>query len=1585
MARAREDEPRRRALVVLGMHRSGTSAVARLMMLLGADAPKRLMPPDSSNVTGHWEPVWMTRLHDEIFRSVSSWWDDIDHLPASWFESATAQRFRERAVELLRKDYGDSRLFVIKDPRISRTVPFWRSVFAEYGAKPSYVILVRHPMEIASSLKVRDGMTPSRALLLYLRDTLAVELETRDSPRVFVSYEQTLSDWRSVAQQISEKLNITWPRLTQRAAVEIERFLSPKHRHHLATGEDLSARPDVIDWVKQLHSILEEAAESGAEPDLEGLDAISARLEEADRAYGPVLAEAELDVRAKGKELDEAAAEIEWLSEAAENLGDWAEDLQRSWSWRITRPLRAIRGLGRRALGRPRPREKPPAMPRPAARSPRPAPSDAEAPSPARVPANARGERADRQRRSDTRRLIAWIEHLERSRSWRITKPLRALGQLARGRRPQKRGDLGGLSDAELRQWIRELEGSRSWRITWPLRALASLARRVLRRPVRQPEPPPVSRAARTPEEPVRDAARVPGARPRKRAPEPAPPASLTLARQIRSRERPPEEMEQAAQRPAGELVDQLGAAASPSPAFEEFDPEIARDRERQAKLIAFYLPQFHSIPENDTWWGKGFNDWRNVVRGTPRFSGHYQPRIPRDLGFYDLRDPETIRRQTDLARSAGLHGFAFYYFSFSGRRLLDQPLEQFLADRSIDFPFCVTWANENWTRRWDGLEEEALLRQDHTPDDDASLVDDLQRHFEDPRYIRIQGRPLFLVYRFDVITNAGEAVARWRELSRDRHGEDPLILMVQSFEDDPRPYGADGAVEFPPQRLARWDNAIRKELHFFDPKFTGYVIDYESLANTAIRKEAPPFTWARGITPCWDNDARRQGAGTILHGSTPALYERWLASLVQGAHENPVLGEPLVFINAWNEWAEGAYLEPDVHYGGAYLNATARAVCREKGASPIAIPDKADESRAPEKTRVLLVGHDAHPHGAQMNLRALGDRLKHQFGCKVAYLLMEGGRLTADYREQGEVHVCEDPDRVGPIVRQLRRRGYAHAVVNTLAAAAAVGPLKEAGFGVVSLVSELPRTITAEGLEDAAGVIAEQSNKVVFPAAMVSEAFSEFAEVPPGRTAIQPQGLFREGRSPSPSAVEKLRRNLHIPRDARVVLNVGYADQRKGIDIFLETARRAVADAPDLHFVWLGNLNAEALELRAEVESSGAKNIHFARFTEEVSPYLKLADVFFLSSREDPFPSVVLEAMDAGLPIVAFRGSGGTESLAAEHGALVAAEDLADALAALQRCASEDDPAAAEARRQLVNEKHQYDTWAFEILCMLEPRLKKVSVVVPNFNYAEHLDERLESIFEQTHPIFELIVLDDGSTDRSVSQLAEIQHRTGRRFRVITGGEKSKSLFEQWSRASELARGDYLWIAEADDLCKPAFLERLMRDMHEGVAFAFSDSAQIDETGLPLEDSYKEYYERSANGVMGADFVLNGDQFVRSCLLERNLVLNVSAVTWNLHSLREALDRCLDELLGYQLAGDWHLYAATALSGKRVAYVSEPLSIHRRHENGVTDSLDREQHIEEVRRVHSKLRDWLSTDADERARMERYEAELESQFGLTP
>ncbi|WP_315835702.1 glycoside hydrolase family 99-like domain-containing protein [Bradyrhizobium prioriisuperbiae] len=374
-------------------------------------------------------------------------------------------------------------------------------------------------------------------------------------------------------------------------------------------------------------------------------------------------------------------------------------------------------------------------------------------------------------------------------------------------------------------------------------------------------------------------------------------------------------------------IPSQIKRFTKPGPAFEEPRPLAASTRP-QAKILVNYLTQFHAFPENDTWWGTGFTEWTNVVRGVPRFMDHYQPRIPRDLGFYSLDHIDIMQRQVAMAKAAAIHGFVFYYYAFNGRRLMEKPLDQFLDRGDIDMPFCLMWANENWTRRWDGRDDEVLISQDYRPEDDGPLVADFARHFADARYLRLKGRPLLMIYRPGLIPDAARIIAGWRTMFRDRHGENPVIIMGQSFEDaDPRPFGLDGAVEFPPHKLTTQLREVNSQVQCLDDTFAGEVYRYDDVVRCSLGEKPPPFPLIKTAVASWDNDARRQGKGLVIHGSTPAAYEAWLAALVERAQHQPFFGEPVVCINAWNEWGEGAYLEPDVHFGSAYLNATGRAV----------------------------------------------------------------------------------------------------------------------------------------------------------------------------------------------------------------------------------------------------------------------------------------------------------------------------------------------------------------------------------------------------------------------------------------------------------------------------------------------------------------------------------------------------------------------------------------------------------------------------------------------------------------------------------
>jgi lipopolysaccharide biosynthesis protein len=341
--------------------------------------------------------------------------------------------------------------------------------------------------------------------------------------------------------------------------------------------------------------------------------------------------------------------------------------------------------------------------------------------------------------------------------------------------------------------------------------------------------------------------------------------------------------------------------------------------------LLGFYLPQFHAIPENDQFWGKGFTEWRQIACGVSRFPGHYQPRIPRDLGFYELNNLDTFRAQADLAKAAGIQAFAFYYYWFNGKRVLERPLDTLLAS-SVDMPLLIIWANENWTRTWDGSETEVLLRQDYRRQDEDFLLEDLARHFLDHRYIRIAGRPLFVIYNPESIPEPASTIDRWRGIFATRYGCEPLIFMAQTFgARDPRRYACDGAIEFPPHKTAE-KLARRLTPDAYSPGCASQILSYDDFVDASLNEEPPPYHLIKTAVPSWDNEARRPNRSLTLEHLSPAKYQAWLRRLILRAIEKPILGTPIVAINAWNEWAEGAYLEPDVYYGSSFLNATARA-----------------------------------------------------------------------------------------------------------------------------------------------------------------------------------------------------------------------------------------------------------------------------------------------------------------------------------------------------------------------------------------------------------------------------------------------------------------------------------------------------------------------------------------------------------------------------------------------------------------------------------------------------------------------------------
>lgn len=365
-------------------------------------------------------------------------------------------------------------------------------------------------------------------------------------------------------------------------------------------------------------------------------------------------------------------------------------------------------------------------------------------------------------------------------------------------------------------------------------------------------------------------------------------------------------------------------------------------------KPIAFHLPQYHPIPENDEWWGKGFTEWTNVTKAKPLFKGHYQPHLPADLGFYDLRLPEARQAQADMARAYGVYGFCYYHYWFNGKRLLERPVQEIIESGEPDFPFMLCWANENWTRRWDGGDETVLMGQSYSLEDAYNHIHYLIPIFKDHRYIKTEGKPVFAIYRSTAIPNLAEIVQVFRE---EAHKADLNLhlVRVESFgEEGPELMtDVDAAIEFQPfcaalnlyqkelrskQYQQDWPNRIQikvlqilkcREAH--DYRIWQYYqhLDYNDYVDYLLSHYVYPQSYKRypGVTPSWDNTARKGKQAFLFKNSNPEKFKTWYTFHKQHLEQSNA-DDNYIFINAWNEWAEGNHLEPCQKWGHQFLKA---------------------------------------------------------------------------------------------------------------------------------------------------------------------------------------------------------------------------------------------------------------------------------------------------------------------------------------------------------------------------------------------------------------------------------------------------------------------------------------------------------------------------------------------------------------------------------------------------------------------------------------------------------------------------------------
>lgn len=350
----------------------------------------------------------------------------------------------------------------------------------------------------------------------------------------------------------------------------------------------------------------------------------------------------------------------------------------------------------------------------------------------------------------------------------------------------------------------------------------------------------------------------------------------------------------------------------------------------KEKRIIAIHLPQFYPFPENDEWWGKGFTEWRNVTKAKPRFRGHYQPHLPADLGFYDLRLKECRLEQEKLAKEYGIDGFCYYHYWFNGHLIMEKPVEAKLANKEEDFPFMFCWANEDWHRNWAGGYNETLISQNYSKEDDIEHFKYLLPFFKDERYIKVDGKPVFCVYRPALFPDFDESVRTWQELAK----KEGFQLYICKFEvkgewgESHMPKSANAAVEFQPMNMEGFDRRyswfakiIKRVYH---RTIFNSIYPYNKYVEFQLKKTPVSLTYKRypSVTPIWDNACRRIGMPFMcLKNSSPSLFKQWFAHVY---HSFQPFGkdEDFIFINAWNEWAEGCHLEPDEKFGREYLEA---------------------------------------------------------------------------------------------------------------------------------------------------------------------------------------------------------------------------------------------------------------------------------------------------------------------------------------------------------------------------------------------------------------------------------------------------------------------------------------------------------------------------------------------------------------------------------------------------------------------------------------------------------------------------------------
>ncbi|MFZ2038564.1 MAG: glycosyltransferase [Minisyncoccia bacterium] len=625
---------------------------------------------------------------------------------------------------------------------------------------------------------------------------------------------------------------------------------------------------------------------------------------------------------------------------------------------------------------------------------------------------------------------------------------------------------------------------------------------------------------------------------------------------------------------------------------------------------------------------------------------------------------------------------------------------------------------------------------------------------------------------------------------------------------------------------------------------------------------------------------------------------------------------------------------------------------------------------------KIIYVGHDANFAGAEVLTLNILKELKENFGFTIYLLLKSGGVLQEEYKKYATIfnlaESFETRDKKVELIKLLKSHKINHAITNTVVSGDITELLHNEGIRTVSLIHEMSSSIDKHGWIDFARTLAQNADNVVFASKIVKDEFNKVAILPDEKVRIRPQGLYQGNiyKNNKESARKMLRKKLGFSDDSTIVLGVAaFSDHRKGIDLFVDVANKVKNS--EIKFVWVGDIAPEMQKIVSQ-KVRNCKNVTFVKTTQEVPLYYAGSDMYLMTSREDPFPSTVMEAMAVGVPVIGFQGAGGfVDIVTSETGVIVPYLDtslMADAVKKLAKNSKKKDT-LGRASIKLIETQLVFRDYISYLLDLLGFGNKKISVIIPNYNYEKYLKERLESIINQTYKPHEIIFLDDNSKDNSVSLAKKILSKTTIPYRIIKN-DINAGCFRQWVKGIQLATGDLIWIAEADDSSDSNFLDNLVPKFYnQEVVISYCQSKQIDENNRKLKDNYLYYTDDISKEKWLNDYINNGVEEIANAMCIKNTIPNVSAVLFKKTNFNTEV---LTKLYEFKASGDWYFYL-TLLKKGDIAYCSKNLNFHRRHTKSITGHHGTQQRYQELVSIQNHIMGNYDVPDDSKQKMFNY------------